>query len=125
MQSIMSRLLIAVVIAVVAFGSGFLAAATYFSSADVIASLRSEVGKLREDNRIKTNAGSSNASLSRDLPEKPEWVKPVVTVDPKPGEATLVVAIRERTAKVQANRVINEFAAWYDSVRGDYAGTNP
>jgi len=65
---------------------------------------------------------NSTADVSRQLPALPEWVAPVTTPEPKKGEELLVVAVRERLAKAQANRRLEETRNWYEQIRSAYAG---
>ena len=67
----------------------------------------------------------NNPPTIRHLPQKPDFVKPVVITEPKQGEDVLIIAARERAARLKANRVIAQFSGWYDALRDDYAAGQP
>ena len=57
----------------------------------------------------------------RDLPAKPDYVRPVDVPLPAPTAKWRDVAGAEHAGRVKANRIITCFASWYDHRRADYA----
>jgi hypothetical protein len=51
--------------------------------------------------------------IVRQLPPPPSFAQPVKVRAPKTGEPMLLIASRERAGRVQANRRLVEFRAWY------------
>lgn len=64
---------------------------------------------------------SGSGGLSRELPGKPSFARPVSVPEAKRGEPLITIAQRERAGRMSANRRIEQFGAWYDDVRRDYS----
>lgn len=64
---------------------------------------------------------SGAPGVKRDLPETPEWVKPVPVRNPPAGEPWLVAAGHYKAGLLAANRIIVNTRAWNEGVRKDYA----
>lgn len=65
---------------------------------------------------------SGSIGISRDLPAKPTFVKPVEVDEPKGREHAVDVIGRERAGRIEANNRLNNFGAWYDQLREQYRG---
>lgn len=64
---------------------------------------------------------SGAPGVNRDLPETPDWVKPVPVPDPAPNTPWILAAARYKASLLSANRVIVNTRAWNEGVRKDYA----
>lgn len=66
-------------------------------------------------------AQSGKPPIARALPDEPAFVRPVAVADPKPGDALLTIAARERAGRLEANRIIAGIRGWYEDLKREYA----
>lgn len=63
----------------------------------------------------------TDGALVRHLPDWPAMCRGAAVKEPRPGEELLVIAARERSGRLKANRTIRACGEWYSSVAEDYA----
>lgn len=65
-------------------------------------------------------ASSDVVVQERSLPPAPAWAVPTSVSEPSEGEDAREVIAREREGRLKSNRVVVNFAEWYEGIRRKY-----